>query len=251
MALQQGAPHRATILIVEDDAAIAKTLIDALDLAGYRVWHAIDGADARSQLQRASPDLIMLDLILPDIDGLVLCYTLKAIANVPIVICSATSRKRDPILALKLGADDFVHKPFELDDLLARIEAVLRRTPPTDATPPHAPELRVGELVVEPARHRVSVGEDQLTLTPTEFRLITVLAARPEEVMSRDELAHEVWGMSDVNHGRTIDVHVRRLRMKLNRANGSAPTIISVRRSGYKLTTRDSATNASAATSAA
>src|SRR5438552_2455495 len=135
MSLQPA--QRATILIVEDDAAVARTLIDALDLAGYRVWHAIDGADAKSQLGRARPDLILLDLILPDIDGLVLCYTLKALANVPIVICSATMRRRDPILALKLGADDFIHKPFELDDLLARVEAVLRRTPPTAVAPPH------------------------------------------------------------------------------------------------------------------
>ena len=245
VSLQQAG--RATILVVEDDPAVARTLVDALDLAGYRVWHAIDGADARSQLERASPDLVLLDLILPDIDGLVLCYTLKALANVPIVICSATARRRDPILALKLGADDFIHKPFELDDLLARIEAVLRRTPPTHAPPPHAPELRVGELVVEPARHRVMVGEELLSLTPTEFRLVTVLAARPEEVLSRDELAQEVWGTSDVNHGRTIDVHVRRLRMKLNRATAQAPAIISVRRSGYKMTAQESTSTATSA----
>jgi DNA-binding response OmpR family regulator len=121
--------RRATILVVEDDPPTARALADALDMAGYRVWHAIDGADARGQLERARPDMILLDLILPDIDGLVLCYTLRSAANVPIVICSGTSRKRDSILALKLGADDFVRKPFELDDLLARVEAVLRRAP--------------------------------------------------------------------------------------------------------------------------
>jgi two-component system response regulator MtrA len=239
--------QRATILIVEDDAAIARVLIDALDMAGYRVWHAIDGADAKSQLERASPDLILLDLILPDIDGLVLCYSLKAQANVPIVICSGTARKRDPILALKLGADDFVKKPFEIDDLLARVEAVLRRAPPTHQTAPQPPELKVGDLVVEPARHRVMVGEEQVNLTPTEFRLITVLAARPDEIMSRDELALEIWGYSDANHSRTIDVHVRRLRIKLNRTAIPAPTIVSVRRSGYKLTAREPATSATSA----
>src|SRR4051794_38831520 len=185
---------RATILVVEDDAVLARTLIDALDLAGYRVWHAIDGADARSQLERARPDLILLDLILPDVDGLVLCYTLKAAANVPIVICSGTNRRRDPILALKLGADDFVHKPFELDDLLARIEVILRRTPRPVAAPP-PPELRVGTLLVEPARHRVLLSGEPVALTPTEFRLITVMAGHPEHVLSRDELAQEVWGV--------------------------------------------------------
>ena len=234
---------RATILVVEDDSALARTLIDALDLAGYRVWHAIDGADARAHLERTRPDLILLDLILPDIDGLVLCYTLKSAANVPIVICSGTSRKRDPILALKLGADDFVRKPFELDDLLARIEVILRRTPRPVASPP-PPELRVGELLVEPARHRVLLSGEPVALTPTEFRLLTVMAGHPEHVLSRDELAQDVWGVRDMTHGRTIDVHVRRLRLKLQRTGRPGPTIVSVRRSGYKLTQRERATSA-------
>jgi DNA-binding response OmpR family regulator len=238
----------ATILIVEDDAAVARAIIDALDLGGYCVWRAIDGADARSQLERSSPDLVLLDLILPDIDGLVLCCTLKALANVPIVICSGSVRRSDPILALKLGADDYIHKPFDLDDLLARIEAVLRRTPPSNMPRPQSPKLRVGELVVEPARHRVLVGNQYLALTPTEFRLVSALAARPEEVISRDELAHGLWGTSDINHGRTIDVHVRRLRIKLSSASAPAPAIISVRSSGYKLTTQEAS---SATTSAA
>jgi DNA-binding response OmpR family regulator len=234
---------RATILVVEDDPALARILIEALDLAGYRVLHAIDGADARAHVQRTRPDLILLDLILPDVDGLVLCYTLKAAANVPIVICSGTNRRRDPILALKLGADDFVHKPFELDDLLARIEVILRRTPRPVAAPP-PPELRVGTLLVEPARHRVLLSGEPVALTPTEFRLITVMAGHPEHVLSRDELAQEVWGVRDMTHGRTIDVHVRRLRLKLLRTGLPGPSIVSVRRSGYKLTQRERATSA-------
>jgi DNA-binding response OmpR family regulator len=237
---------RATVLVVEDDPAVARTLIDALEMADYRVWHAVDGADARSKLELARPDLIVLDLILPDVDGLVLCYTLKGIANVPIVICSGTNRRRDPILALKLGADDFVHKPFELDDLLARIEAVLRRAPP-HTVPQQAPELRVGELVVEPARHRVLVGPVSLALTPTEFRLLTVLAAHPDEVLSRDDLAHEVWGYADASHSRTIDVHVRRLRAKLAHVEGAtAPSIVSVRGAGYRLTAPERAATSAA-----
>jgi DNA-binding response OmpR family regulator len=236
--------RRATILVVEDDPPTARALADALDMAGYRVWHAIDGADARGQLERARPDMILLDLILPDIDGLVLCYTLRSAANVPIVICSGTSRKRDSILALKLGADDFVRKPFELDDLLARVEAVLRRAPRRPVGPPAAPELRVGRLLVEPARHRAQLGDELLALTPTEFRLITVMAARPEQVLSRDELGQEVWGYTDGSHGRTIDVHVRRLRIKLQHAAVPAPAIISVRGSGYKLTAHETATSA-------
>jgi two-component system, OmpR family, response regulator MtrA len=236
--------RRPTILVVEDDPPTARALADALDMAGYRVWHAVDGADARGQLERARPDMILLDLILPDIDGLVLCYTLKSAANVPIVVCSGSSRKRDPILALKLGADDFVRKPFDLDDLLARVEAVLRRAPRLPGGPPAAPELRVGELLVEPARHRVLLGNELLALTPTEFRLITVMATRPGQVLSRDELGQEVWGYTDVAHGRAIDVHVRRLRMKLQRTSVPAPAIVSVRGSGYRLTAHETATSA-------
>src|SRR6266700_4583153 len=186
-------PPRASILVVEDDPAVARTLVDALEYADYRVWHAVDGQDARGQIERARPDLIMLDLMLPDIDGLVLCSLLKSIADVPIMICTASARRSDPVLALKLGADDFVRKPFELDDLLARIEAVLRRAPPKAGgdhlPPPRVTELRVGSLLVEPARRRATLGEDPLTLTPTEFRLLTVLAAHAETVLTRDQLA--------------------------------------------------------------
>ena len=238
-------PARATILVVEDDPAVARVLIDTLELADYRVWHAANGQEARAALERAQPDLILLDLMLPDVDGLVLCSLLKSIASVPIVICSASGRRADPVLGLKLGADDFVHKPFELDDLLARIEVVLRRQPPrpNKAAPlPRSAELRVGELVVEPPRRRALLGGEILPLTPTEFRLITVLAAHAENVIARDQLAQEVWGYADASNGRTIDVHIRRLRLKLGHGQVPAPAIISVRGTGYKLTASVSAT---------
>src|SRR5882672_10704481 len=166
-------PSRASILVVEDDAAVARALVDALEMTDYRVWHAVDGHDAQGQLERAQPDLVLLDLMLPDIDGLVLCSRLKSVAEVPIIICSGSARRSDPILALKLGADDFIKKPFELDDVLARIEAVLRRAPPRTADggpPPRSTELRVAELLVEPGRRRATLAGHQLTLTPTEFR---------------------------------------------------------------------------------
>jgi DNA-binding response OmpR family regulator len=215
-------------------------LIDTLELGDYRVWHAMNGEEARSQMQRAglSPDLILLDLMLPDIDGLVLCSMLKSISDVPIIICSASARRSDPVLALKLGADDFVRKPFDLDDLLARIEAVLRRAPPrtSGALPPPRPTvLRVGELVVEPPRRRALLGGEALPLTPTEFRLLTVLVAQADEILTREYLAQQVWGYADVSNGRTIDVHVRRLRLKLARSGVPCPTIISVRGMGYRI----------------
>src|SRR5437764_3706752 len=177
-------PARASILVVENDPLMVRTLVDALEDADYRVWHAINGNDARGQLERARPDLILLDLMLPDIDGLVLCSVLKSIADVPIVICSGSARRSDPVLALKLGADDFVKKPFEIDDLQARVEAVLRRAGPSNGSGlpvPRSTDVRVGGLVVEPTRRRVLLGGTQLTLTPTEFKLLKVLAAPAEE----------------------------------------------------------------------
>jgi DNA-binding response OmpR family regulator len=239
---------RASILVVEDDPAVARTLLDTLEDADYRVWHAVDGQDARGQLERAEPDLILMDLMLPDIDGLVLCSLLKSVADVPIVICTASARRSDPVLALKLGADDFVRKPFEVDALLARIEAVLRRVPPRTSPPamppPRQTDLRVGELLVEPARRRAALGGEQLSLTPTEFRLVTVLAAHPEAVLTRDQLAQQVWGYADASNGRTIDVHVRRLRIKLAHHGVRGPAIVSVRGMGYLITPDDTAISA-------
>ena len=178
-------PTRASILVVDDDPAVTCTLMDALELADYRVWHALNGGEARGQLQRPelSPDLVLLDLMLPDIDGLVLCSLLKSVSDVPIIICSASIRRADPVLALKLGADDFVRKPFDVDDLLARAEAVLRRAPrhpEPGPPPPRSTELRVGGLVIEPARRRALLGGAPLPLTPTEFRLLTVLVAQAD-----------------------------------------------------------------------
>lgn len=245
-------PSRASILVVEDDAATARVLVDALEEADYRVWLAISGHDARGQLERAHPHLILLDLILPDIDGLVLCSVLKSMADVPIVICSASARRGDPVLALKLGADDFVKKPFEVDQLLARIEAVLRRASPVAPAMMSVPqpssqrfgELRVGELTVDVGRRRALLGGLQIVVTPTEFRLLAVLAAQAEEVLSRDMLAREVWGDADASNGRTIDVHIRRLRTKLAAGPVPGPAILSVRGTGYRLTARETAITA-------
>jgi DNA-binding response OmpR family regulator len=240
------------VLVVDADPVTARSLGEALEAVDYRVTRAADGKEARGQFERERPDLVLLDLMLPDIDGLVLCSLLKGSADAPIIVCSATMRRGDPIVALKLGADDFVRKPFELDDLLARIEAVLRRvTPRTNGSvpPPTAPqarsnELRVGSLAMEPGRRRAQLGGEALALTPTEFRLLSVLAAHAESVLTRARLAQEVWGYADVSNGRTIDVHVRRLRVKLGRGRVPGPSIVSVRGSGYRITADETATSA-------
>jgi two-component system, OmpR family, response regulator MtrA len=244
------APGVATIMLVEDDPGVAQTLTDALESSGYRVWLAETGVDARTLLEQTHPDLIILDLMLPDVDGLVLCSGLKAIADVPIVICSATPQKRDAILGLKLGADDFIAKPFDIYELEARVEAVLRRTTHSRAVEPSAAppdHIRIGELVIDRSRRRVTLGSEPIQLTPTEYRLVSALASRPDEILSRDELATLVWGYQDASSGRTIDVHIRRLRVKLSSGPVAAPAIVAVRGFGYKMAPDDAGAQDSSA----
>jgi two-component system response regulator MtrA len=229
--------HRATILLVEDDAAIAYMLSDILESSGYEVRHASTGGAARVMVERLRPDLIILDLVLPDEDGLVLCSVLKNMANVPVLICSGTQRRRDAFLSLKLGADDFIAKPFDVYDLLARVEVLLRRAAQqrtSEPAPPRGP-IRIGELLIDHALHRVTLASTLLQLTPTEYRLLTVLAARPDQVVAREALAKLVWGDPDAGTSRTIDVHIGRLRVKLSQAGRLAPRIVSVRGFGYKI----------------
>jgi DNA-binding response OmpR family regulator len=176
-----------TILLVEDDAAIAFMLNDVLESTGYQVRQAATGAAARAALEQVHPDLIILDLVLLDEDGLVLCSVLKNLANVPIVICSGTQRRRDAFLSLKLGADDFIAKPFDVYDLLARVEVLLRRAAQhhaNDAGVARGP-IRIGDLTIDHGLHQVSLAGTLLQLTPTEYRLLTVLAARPDQVVPR------------------------------------------------------------------
>src|ERR1700738_1963800 len=156
-------------MLVEEDHAVAQTLTDALESSGYRVWLAETGADARTLLEQTRPDLIILDLMLPDVDGLVLCSGLKAIADVRIVICTPTQQKRDAILALNLGPDDFIAKPFDIYELEARVEAVLRRTTQTrvaEPTPSPPDPLRVGELIIDRSRRRGALGGGPAERTP-------------------------------------------------------------------------------------
>jgi DNA-binding response OmpR family regulator len=278
----------AHILVVEDDVAIANTMADVLQSEDYEVRRVATAAEARAAVENETPDLIILDLMLPDADGLVLCADLKARTAAPIIICSATSRRRDAVIGLKLGADDFIAKPFDVDEFLSRVGAVLRRhqlaqsaagamapgergygrnravsttpsggfmgvggaisTGPSQAQGPVAASL--GPLTLEHARRRVTFGDEELALTPTEYRLLATFLSRPDEVLSRQDLAQIVWGYEDASIGRSIDVHVHRLRQKLQAAERKVgtpgPTVVSVRGFGYKLLYDVSATGVAA-----
>jgi DNA-binding response OmpR family regulator len=226
----------AKILLVEDDVAIAEVLVALLESEGYRVWHAADASGAEELLDQAQPDLVILDIMLPDTDGLVLCSELRARWPAPVVLLSATKRRFDPIIGLRLGADDFIAKPFDTRELLARLEAVLRRSSVGQAQPSSQPEAyRIGPLAVDIARRTVTYGDQPLQLTPTEFRLLAALASEPERVFSREDLASRVWGYESIGESRVVDVHIRRLRQKLDESSITDPEIVTLRGFGYKL----------------
>jgi DNA-binding response OmpR family regulator len=225
-----------TILLIEDDPDIARSLTKALDASGYRVTAVDTGTEARSIIEHVHPDLILLDLMLPDTDGLVLTTALKTLTSAPIIICSARKEQVDRVLGLKLGADDFVAKPFDLDELEARIEAVLRRATrvrEASSTPPD--QIRVSELLISQSRGSVTLSGQSVHLTPTEYRLLVALASRPDQVLTRETLGQLVWGYQDLGTGHLIDVHIGRLRLKLRRTSRSAPVIVTVRGKGYTI----------------
>jgi DNA-binding response OmpR family regulator len=231
----------AMILVVEDDPAMARSLTKALESSGYGVTIAATGGEARSVVEQVHPDLILVDLMLPDTDGLVLITAFKTLTNAAIIICSARQEQVDRVLGLKLGADDFVAKPFELEDLEARIEAVLRRASPVRGVPAvPADQIRVDDLLISQSRVTVLLAGQSVHLTPTEYRLLVALASRPDEVLSRATLGRLVWGYEDLGTGHLIDVHVGRLRHKLLRASSSGPVIVTVRGKGYTIGTTSS-----------
>ncbi len=219
------------ILLIEDDAALASMLSDTLRARSYGVWQVGSAADAEAALGEVRPDLILLDLMLPDGNGLVMCSRLKARARVPVIICSATKRKEDAAIGFQLGADDFLRKPFSIDELQARIERTLRRVPvaASDERAAGDQRERVGALSIDKTRCIATVGNKTLHLTPTEFRLLSALAGRAGEVLARHELAERIWGCVDDGVLPSLDVHMRRLRAKLTASADVGPSIVTRR----------------------
>lgn len=226
----------AVILLIEDDPVLAEMLRERLGSRGHTVWHAASGAEAEAIGNEIRPDLVIVDLVLPDVNGLVLCANLRERWQIPIIICTASKRPEDAVLGFKLGADDFVRKPFSTDELEARIEAALRRPVlQSSAAPTEDPVQVVGPLVIDQARHTATVGGEAIHLTPTEFRLLCALTDPPNHLHHTKDLAHQVWGEHDEGIGRSLQVHIRRVRAKLNAAGGRSPTLMAVRGLGYRL----------------
>jgi DNA-binding response OmpR family regulator len=226
-----------TILVVEDHSADCSLLSDLLQRCGYLVRRAETGGEAQATLERARPDLVLLNLPLPDIDGLFLCTTLKVLANRPVILCGPATEHRDRILGLKLGADDYIAKPFDLEEFKARVEAALRRAVQSrQAESVWRPgKIHIGALEIDQARQSVSLGGVPLHLTFTEYRLLFALATCPEEFHTREELGQLLWGCQDADVYRTLNVHLHRLRLKLSSGPVPGPPIIAERGFGYKL----------------
>jgi two-component system KDP operon response regulator KdpE len=229
----------ACILLTEDDPAIAQLLRDTLEPRGDRIWHARNAAETLLLLDEVDPDVIVLDLMLPDRSGLALCADLRARTDAPILVCSSTRRRDDVVLAFKLGAVDFVAKPFRLPELEARIEAARQRgarrraAGPASPTPPH--RQRIGQLVIDRAARQVSLSGRPLHLTPTEYRLLEVLAGQAGQAVPTTALIRAIWGRDDPTMPPSLATHARRLRAKLRRSRAAGASIATVRGFGYRI----------------
>ena len=217
---------RPRILLVEDDPTIREMTQLALQRDGFDVDTADDGATGLSAFRSQPPDLVLLDVMLPGVDGVSVCRTIREGSVVPIVMLTARTDPIDVVLGLEAGADDYVTKPFEPSILAARLRAVLRRVARHDASP----VLHVRELVIDRAGMEVHVAGEPVSLTPTEYRLLLELAEHSGVVCSRERLLEEVWGYVWAGDTRLVDMHVRRLRVKIG-----ADMIETVRGAGYKL----------------
>lgn len=223
------------ILIVEDEANIRQLLRYNLEKEGFQVMEAIDGIQGLRTAQREKPDLVLLDLMLPGMDGLEVCRTLKgtpATSALPIIMLTAKAEEVDKIIGLELGADDYMTKPFSPRELIARIKAVLRRSQKEIALPG---ELQVGRLRFNFLRYEVSMGGVKLELTPKEYELLKMLATNLGKVFTREQLLEKVWGYEYFGDTRTVDVHVRHLRAKMAADPATADMLETVRGFGYRL----------------
>ena len=218
------------VLIIEDEEKIAQLVAKNLEAIGLDTLRAADGTTGLARLRKEAPDLVILDLMLPGIDGLEVCRQIRADSRVPILMLTARRSQSDIVLGLEVGADDYLAKPFHVRELVARVRALLRRTQPEGGRP-----LRVGELSIDPARRRLEVEETVVELTSLEFDLLLFLASHPTRVFTREELLERVWGKDRVVDHRSIDSLVSRLRKKIERDSNRPRYLQTVWGTGYRL----------------
>ena len=227
-------PDSSTILLVDDEDSVQKLLTYPLERDGFRVVQARDGEQALRMFGDEHIDLVVLDLMLPKVDGLEVCKRLRADSNVPIIMLTARGEELDKVLGLELGADDYITKPFSIREFRSRVRALLRRAGLPRERAREAETIESGELRIDPARRTVELGGEPVQLTYVEFELLTALANEPARVFTREMLLRALWGDSAYREPRTIDVHVRHLREKLERDPREPEYIFTVRGVGYR-----------------
>jgi DNA-binding response OmpR family regulator len=219
------------VLVVDDEPKIVRLARDYLEHAGFSVVAAHDGRTALATARAQKPDLVILDLGLPELDGLDVARTLRAESNIPIVMLTGRSEESDKLVGLELGADDYVTKPFSPKELVARVRAVLRRS---ERPRPAGEIVRVGDLVLDIPRMRVTVADRAVALTPTEFQLLATMAREPGRVFTRSQLLDAVHGVAFESYERAIDAHVKNLRQKLEPEPGTPRYVMTVYGVGYR-----------------
>jgi len=223
------------ILLVEDERSIAEGLKISLEAEGFQVGWAKDGHEAVSAWERTRPDLIVLDLMLPGLSGTEVCRTIRARSDVPIIMLTARDAEVDRVVGLEIGADDYLTKPFSTRELIARIRAILRRSPAAAAT--YATEelpVEVAGVRVDRSRHEVQVEGLMVELPPKEFELLALLVEHAGRVLTRNQLIDEVWGSDYVGDTKTLDVHIRRIRSRIERDPQDPQRVQTVRGIGYR-----------------
>ncbi len=223
------------ILLVDDDALMRKSLAFNLNQAGYRVNTAANAEDALAQAKVETPDLILLDIVMPGMDGLQALRRFKEQTAAPVIFLTAMRRNLDEALGLEMGADDYVTKPFDIDVLLAHIKAVFRRAGDGTGKPESGKPIELGDLTIDPGSRTASLSGQSLKLSRREFDLLHALALEPNRVMSVDELLDRVWGAEFVGQPQVVYVHIRWLREKIEADPEHPQRIVSVRGVGYKL----------------
>ena len=225
----------AKTLVVEDDRNLLDTLRYNLRKEGHDVVTAVDGAEALAVARREKPDLIILDIMLPKLSGFEVCRILRKEMTTPIMMLTAKDEEIDKVVGLEIGADDYMTKPFSMRELLARLGAMLRRAEMAVGPAGGTEVLIIDDLEIDVARHRASLGGTTLELTPKEFDLLTFLARNKGFVFSREQLLEKVWGYDFAGDTRTVDVHIRWLRQKIERKPTKPERLVTVRGTGYKL----------------
>ena len=227
-------PNSSTILLVDDEDSIQTLLTFPLERDGYRVVQARDGEEALRRFGEETVDLVVLDVMLPRLDGLEVCKRLRSQSNVPIIMLTARGEELDKVLGLELGADDYITKPFSIREFRSRVRALLRRASAPRAAAEREEVIERGELRIDLPRRTVQIRGETIQLTFIEFEMLVVLAANPGVVFSRRELLERLRGGSDYREPRTIDVHVRHLREKVEHDPSNPELILTIRGAGYR-----------------